>query len=349
MKRTIKCWLRSLHLLVLIGLVPAGVAGSLQTYNISDDGISISGVSAGGYMAHQFHVAHSASVRGAGIIAGGPYHCAGDAYPFNMLTTMDKCMDAPDGVPFFGPPDVDASIAETQQEFRDGTIDDPANLRADGVYLFSGRLDRTVPQPVMDVLDVYYRRLGATVRYIHYMPAGHAMITDNDGANACNITEAPFINDCDHDAAGALLRQIYGPLKDPVPWEKSSLLSFDQSDFIEEPEANSMQSVGYLYVPEDCARELPCRLHIALHGCGQTEEAIGDAFYTQAGYNGWAEANDIIVLYPQAAARTYLLLPWPNPNGCWDWWGYTGGQYHTREGVQMRAIKAMVDRLSGAR
>jgi hypothetical protein len=38
--------------------------------------ISVSGISSGGYMAHQFHVAHSQHIMGAGIVAGGPYYCA---------------------------------------------------------------------------------------------------------------------------------------------------------------------------------------------------------------------------------------------------------------------------------
>ena len=33
------------------------------------------GLSSGGFFAHQFHIAHSALVTGAGIIAGGPYGC----------------------------------------------------------------------------------------------------------------------------------------------------------------------------------------------------------------------------------------------------------------------------------
>ena len=39
-------------------------------------GTTVSGLSSGGYMAVQLHVAHSASVRGAGVLAGGPYYCA---------------------------------------------------------------------------------------------------------------------------------------------------------------------------------------------------------------------------------------------------------------------------------
>ena len=37
------------------------------------DEITVSGLSSGGYMAVQYQVAHSSSVAGAGVIAGGPY------------------------------------------------------------------------------------------------------------------------------------------------------------------------------------------------------------------------------------------------------------------------------------
>jgi hypothetical protein len=41
-----------------------------------------------------------------------------------------------------------------------------------------------------------------------------------------------------------------------------------------------------------------------------------------------------------------------NPDGCWDWWGqlgglvYTGPTFMLRSGVQLSAVKAMVDRLT---
>ena len=42
---------------------------------------SVSGLSSGAFMASQFHIAHSRIVIGAGIVAGGPYACAENAYP----------------------------------------------------------------------------------------------------------------------------------------------------------------------------------------------------------------------------------------------------------------------------
>ena len=55
-------------------------------------------------------------------------------------------------------------------------------------------------------------------------------------------------------------------------------------------------------------------------------------------------------IYPQTTARTGLAFGSMkmilNPKGCWDWVGYTGPAYATKAGVQMAAIKAMVDRLT---
>jgi len=53
-------------------------------------------------------------------------------------------------------------------------------------------------------------------------------------------------------------------------------------------------------------------------------------------------------LYPQAKKSTFLPT---NPNGCWDWWGYTGSlmdttTYVSKEGKQMNAIWEMVQDLT---
>ena len=66
------------------------------------DATSVSGLSAGAYMAGQFQIAHSSIVRGAGIVAGGPYGCAESAFadvmpgpgaPFlNLSKAINGCM-----------------------------------------------------------------------------------------------------------------------------------------------------------------------------------------------------------------------------------------------------------------
>src|SRR3954469_23365352 len=37
--------------------------------------ITVSGISSGAFFAHQFHIAFSSLVKGAGIVAGGPFGC----------------------------------------------------------------------------------------------------------------------------------------------------------------------------------------------------------------------------------------------------------------------------------
>jgi hypothetical protein len=102
-----------------------------------------------------------------------------------------------------------------------------------------------------------------------------------------------------------------------------------------------MDSIGFVYVPRNCENGALCKLHIALHGCLQGRYKIGTVFAENTGFNQVADANDIIILYPQA---TSSLMS--NPNGCWDWWGYINSNYANKNGPQMAAIKNMIDRLA---
>ena len=80
---------------------------------------------------------------------------------------------------------------------------------------------------------------------------------------------------------------------------------------------------------------------VALHGCKQNADAIGETFVKDAGFNRWADAYGVAVLYPQTRASFAPL----NPQACWDWWGYSGTDYDTRHGVQLRwlvnAVRAL--------
>jgi hypothetical protein len=49
-----------------------------------------------------------------------------------------------------------------------------------------------------------------------------------------------------------------------------------------------------------------------------------------------ADANRLVILFPQVKASTI------NPDGCWDWWGYTGLDYLSKNAPQITAVWAMV-------
>ena len=47
-----------------------------------------------------------------------------------------------------------------------------------------------------------------------------------------------------------------------------------------------------------------CKLHVALHGCVQQKEKIGNIYAANSGYNQVADLNDIVIIYPQAKASS---------------------------------------------
>lgn len=281
-------------------------------------------------MAGQLHLAYSTRLSGAAIIAGGPWFCARG----EVSTALGPCMDAPPEGPSTEP------LLEAAQVFaQEGMIDPLSGLEGDRVWLFSGTEDETVRPPSVAAAATFYREIGVpedALVLIDDVPAGHAFLAP-DGPNACAITAPPFINDCGRDMAGELLTFLYGDLSAPVQSDPASLVSFDQAAFLGNPSNHSMSDQGFVYIPAACSEGATCRLHVALHGCRQTPDDLGDSYARTTGYNEWAEANDLVILYPQADAS----LTSGNPNGCWDWWGYDSPDYATRFAPQMAAIAGM--------
>lgn len=321
---------------VLLAAPPfyARAAEALPDYNVDANQSSVSGLSSGAFMAVQFHLAFSDTLVGAGVVAGGPYYCAEN----NLPKALNRCMKT-----LFGAPNPSRLFAIARHLANEGKIASLSNLANHKVYIFSGTRDATVRQRVVYKTLEFYRLAGVpdgNIQYVDQIAAGHAMITDDYGAS-CSTTASPYINDCDYDQAGAILKQIYGSLNAPAETLTGRFLEFDQSAFIANPATHSMGDVGYAYVPSSCGAGRPCKVHVAFHGCQQSNGQIGDKFSTQAGYNEWADTNDIIVLYPQAHAGP------GNPKACWDWWGYDSPDYHVKTGRQMAAVKRMLDRLAG--
>jgi len=302
--------------------------------------VSVSGLSSGGYMAVQFEVAFSRTVMGAGVIAGGPYYCAQG----NVLIATTTCSCTNDylacGVRSGGT-DVPYLVALTDWFASNRIIDPTSALASHRVWMLSGSADTVVPQPVMNDLATYYRHYipAANISYVDSLNAQHAMPTDSYG-NSCTTLGSPYINNCSYDAAGELLKWIYGALN-PRGAPTGRVIAFDQSEFIGVPTWHGMADVGYLYIPPACESGGGCKLHVVFHGCLQDPGDIGLIFVQYAGYNAWADSNKLLILYPQASP-TY-----DNPRACWDWFAYDDTRYAQQNGRQMAAVKRMVDRLTG--
>jgi hypothetical protein len=297
------------------------------SFRVDPDRVTVSGISSGAYMAGQFHVAYSELIGGAGLLAGGPWFCAGGS----VSKALGPCING-------GDMDLDGIAAQARQFAASELIDDSANLRDDRVWIFHGSADATVHPSVSGAAGEFYQRFmpPGQIVIVSDIDAVHGMPTVSTG-HPCDTLASPFLNACNYDAAGELLEHLHGPLNARVE-TSAELLPVTQEPY----EEAWLTDQAWLYAPAACRNGAVCGLHVAFHGCGQSTEVVGDAFVKGAGFNEWAETNRLLVLYPQV--KSSKLAP-VNPLGCWDWWGYTGDGYATKSGPQMAAVRAMIDAL----
>jgi len=307
---------------------------------VAADSVTVSGMSAGGYMAVQFHVAHSGLVRGVGVIAAGPYDCAGNS----LSDALGRCMRGDSEIP------TEELVSRTSQLALADEIDPIAGLVDDRVWIFHGGADPVVAKPVVDALEVYYALLVAPagITRVELPAAGHTFPASDPALAACAATASPFIGMCGIDGARVMLEHLYGAFPQSADARPpGELRVVNQAPYAAAAGAAGLAERGWLYVPAACAGAGTagrCRLHVAFHGCKQGASYVQDTFVTRSGYLAAADAGDVVVLFPQVEPSFQPL----NPNGCWDWWGYGSEAYATRRGPQVMAIRAMVDDLLGA-
>jgi poly(3-hydroxybutyrate) depolymerase len=324
----------------LLSMTCAGSAraadGALPALALDSARTTVSGLSSGAYMAHQLHIAYSDHVAGAALIAGGPYHCAEGT----LQTALSSCM-----TPFASKgPDVTALARHANEASKAGAIAPLSGLAGDRVLILHGKADQTVAESLSADTGALYRALSAfadpPLRLREDFARGftHTFPTVDAGAS-CETAGAPYVGKCGFDAAAAIFESLYGkPAHAAAAQADGELRTFDQDALRADGNDAFLAATGYVYLPKECAGgRKSCALHIAFHGCQQNADTVGEAFVKDAGYNRWADAYDVVVLYPQARASMEPL----NPKGCWDWWGYAGAKYDTREGVQLRAVAAM--------
>jgi len=304
-------------------------------------------------MTVQYHVAHSSSVVGVGVIAGAPYWSAQDNAVVGLSVMTNPSL-------------IDLSVLYSETSFAFGTnsIDSPANLQGSKVYLFSGTQDTVVVPGVMQKCLQYYQNYGANCQTVFNVSAEHSWVTTNYG-NQCAYLGSPYINNCNYDTAGALLRHIYGSVSLPGTYNSANLYTISQSSYVPSGytlNGISMASTGYAYIPSACRTlrsnntspeekeqrksqvkgiggTAGCPVHICFHGCDQNAGAVGTQFVVNTGLNQYAETNNFVVLYPQTSTNAL------NPQGCWDWWGYTGPNYATQSAPQIVTVTNMANAL----
>lgn len=322
----------------------AGLAGCgaeppppLAAITVDADRVAVAGMSSGAIMASQAHFAWSDRLRGAALVAGPPYGCAGGS----LETALGPCIEAK---PYL--PDPSRLAERVRERAAAGQLAPLTGLAGDVVYVLHGRDDATVAPALAGSVAGLYEALsedagGLRVETDTERAFPHLLPTLDSGVD-CTLGGEPWLGRCGFDAAGTLMARLFGePAGTAADEAAGELRRFDQAPFAAAGSDPSMAEAGYLYLPPDCAAGAACGVLVAFHGCQQNADKIGEAFVRDAGFNRWADVHRVAVLYPQVRS-SYLPL---NPKACWDWWGYTGEAYDTRDGAQLRWLAAALTAL----
>jgi poly(3-hydroxybutyrate) depolymerase len=313
-------------------------AQPLPKLKLDPSRVAVAGLSSGAYMATQMQIAYPDIFPNAALVAGGPYGCAQD----KLQMALSTCMK---GDPV---PDVTSLVNAAKQRAAAGKNGPLKDLAHGRVYLLHGSADTVVAPVVAEAGAHFYQALrqepGLSGLQVHddgQRAFGHNLPTAASGDD-CGKSVSPYLGHCGFDAAGAIFAQLFGaPAHAAAADSHGELRRFDQDALRQDGKDALLASSGYFYVPPACAAGKPCGLLVAFHGCKQNADAVGQAFVKDAGFNRWADVYDVAILYPQTRASFAPL----NPQACWDWWGYSGSNYDTRQGVQLlwvvNAVKAL--------
>merc|ERR1739848_85979 len=99
-----------------------------------------------------------------------------------------------------------------------------------------------------------------------------------------------------------------------------------------------MSETGYYYIQDACnGNRNSCHLHVFFHGCAMSTDNIGTEFLENSGLLEMAEANQIVMLFPQIKNNMFL-------GNLGD---LSNGAYATKDATQMRGIYKMINRMTG--
>ena len=310
---------------------------------------TVSGFSSGAFFSVQLGVAYSSEINGIGVVAGGAYYCAYGSQTVGVTT----CLSWPWLQNMY------KLKLDTLTFANEDKIDATANISKQRVYLFSANYDLTIQTGVVLNAQKYFNLFGAETEMDVSQFCAHGMVTNFYGNQCFSLQSEPYIINCRYDLAGKILQYLYNdtlnsPIAaDAVPYD--NVIAIDQAHFV--PDGSnaadiSLYDKAYVYVASNCSiNPMPnyCSLHVVLHGCLQDVttdigdgELFNDSYVRNAGYNQWAETNDMVILYPQAISTAIS-----NPGGCWDWWGYTSKDYAFKTGKQMSTVHNMIQWVIG--
>lgn len=308
--------------------------------------ITVSGQSAGASAALQHAVAFSSRTDGLLVAAGSPYGCgAADWHDWTCY--------------YFGLSEADM-VRYLRRRAEQDLIDDPRNLKDMPVLLFSGALDFVVFTGVMRSVQHQLGAFGVRPKRAFHTRASHVWSRDH-GRCSCgqcalqsSSLECCDVNNCGYDLSGDMLRTFFGDRVQPrTETRRRGLRWIEQWKYLPRSagpaNASTLLRWAPAYVPESCeANLLLCAVHVNYHGCTPNPKKRGADRHSRTwadrlvwvnsiDINNYAEANRIVVLYPQAAGSDSI------GEGCFNWASYEDDPlFDTRLGVQLNTVLGML-------
>lgn len=145
--------------------------------------VTVSGISSGGAMAVQMHMAFSKDISGCGIVAGPPYYCAGS------MMTAAACMNGP--IKSFSVPGILQKLKSFESS---GSVDNLTYINGDSVYIYSGKYDIVALPSTVKLNQEIYSPLGAKIKTNYDMAATHGFATENFGKSCAVLNLDNYIN-----------------------------------------------------------------------------------------------------------------------------------------------------------
>eukprot|EP00939_MAST-03C_sp_MAST-3C-sp1_P001482 g1482.t1 len=287
-------------------------------------------------MNHLF--AFSSEIRAAAIAAGSSYGCG------YIYGNGNEC--------WYGGMDMVEADDYIRLRFQNGTIDNPHKYVPNiAVVLFSGRKDTVVTTGTMKDAFKQLKLLSSTanVHRVFDTNATHVWSLDQ-GKCACgscvlDLTDRLCcdVNNCGYSLSGDILRRAYGVLSPRTEAVPDSLMWYPQWKFFPSTSDDAnMMKWGLVYVPVSCRggvkeSRIQCsRVHIHYHGCIKPKWTLRIRWATRIDLVEYAEANDIMVIFPQVRGNK------ASGRGCWNW-GFKKDDpmFDTKYGRQLSTVRRM--------
>ena len=160
-----------------------------------------------------------------------------------------------------------------------------AGLSRQRTYLYRGLKDICYLDGSVNFTAAFFAAFASDpssqVAFVADVPSGHCTPTIDPWvpSSSCGTGKGapPAVQNCGYDGAGAAFAHMYpGALAPPASHAceadcAAHVIAFNQTLYQQGTWA-ALSSIGYAYVPSSgcTASGAPCRLHVALHGCGMS-------------------------------------------------------------------------------